>query len=96
MKTIQVVLDEPRMFNHNRGLWGYTGRAADGELLTVQATGMGGPSAAIVAEVTDWDAFTRDWVSSHGLAGTLAMLLRGPSPDGARTNHAMQLIPLAP
>ncbi len=38
------------MFNHTRGLWGYTGRARDGELLTVQATGMGGPSAAIVVE----------------------------------------------
>jgi len=38
------------MFNHARGLWGYTGIAADGEPLTVQATGMGGPSAAIVAE----------------------------------------------
>lgn len=46
----QLVLDEPKMFNHNRGLWGYTGRAADGELLTIQSTGMGGPSAAIVLE----------------------------------------------
>ena len=36
------------MFNHNRGLWGYTGEAADGRALTIQATGMGGPSAAIV------------------------------------------------
>jgi uridine phosphorylase len=36
------------MFNHNRGLWGYTGVASDGETLTIQATGMGGPSAAIV------------------------------------------------
>jgi DeoD family purine-nucleoside phosphorylase len=44
----QALLDEPRMFNHNRGLWGYTGAAADGEPLTIQATGMGGPSAAIV------------------------------------------------
>jgi uridine phosphorylase len=38
------------MFNHHRGLWGYTGAAADGEPLTIQATGMGGPSAAIVVE----------------------------------------------
>src|SRR3954453_12982098 len=38
------------MFNHARGLWGYTGTAPDGDLLTVQATGMGGPSAAIVCE----------------------------------------------
>ena len=44
------LLDKPAMFNHARGLWGYTGAAADGELLTVQATGMGGPSAAIVVE----------------------------------------------
>ena len=38
------------MFNHHRGLWGYSGRARDGELLTIQSTGMGGPSAAIVVE----------------------------------------------
>jgi purine-nucleoside phosphorylase len=44
----QLLLEEPRMFNHHRGLWGYTGRAADEELLTIQSTGMGGPSAAIV------------------------------------------------
>jgi DeoD family purine-nucleoside phosphorylase len=44
----QTLLDDPRMFNHHRGLWGYTGAAADGEPLTIQATGMGGPSAAIV------------------------------------------------
>jgi DeoD family purine-nucleoside phosphorylase len=46
----QLVLSEPKMFNHNRGLWGYTGTAADGEPLTIQSTGMGGPSAAIVLE----------------------------------------------
>jgi purine-nucleoside phosphorylase len=44
----QALLQEPRMFNHHRGLWGYTGTAADGEPVTIQATGMGGPSAAIV------------------------------------------------
>jgi uridine phosphorylase len=45
----QTLISEPRMFNHHRGLWGYTGPArADGEPLTIQATGMGGPSAAIV------------------------------------------------
>ena len=46
----QALLDAPRMFNHHRGLWGYTGTAPDGEPLTVQSTGMGGPSAAIVVE----------------------------------------------
>lgn len=44
----QTVLSEPRMFNHHRGLWGYTGTAPDGQPATIQSTGMGGPSAAIV------------------------------------------------
>jgi len=44
----QALLEEPRMFNHHRGLWGYTGTAPDGQPLTVQSTGMGGPSTAIV------------------------------------------------
>jgi uridine phosphorylase len=53
----QTLLDEPRMFNHNRGLWGYTGTAADGAPLTIQSTGMGGPSAAIViSELADLGA----------------------------------------
>ena len=53
----QSLLDEPRMFNHNRGLWGYTGAAGDGELLTIQSTGMGGPSTAIVvSELIDLGA----------------------------------------
>ncbi len=53
----QVLLETPKMFNHNRGLWGYTGTAADGELMTIQSTGMGGPSAAIViSELADLGA----------------------------------------
>ena len=46
----QALMREPLMFNHHRGLWGYTGTAQDGEPLTIQATGMGGPSAVIVLE----------------------------------------------
>lgn len=38
------------MTSHNRGLWGYTGKTADGVDLTVQSTGIGGPSAALVVE----------------------------------------------
>lgn len=38
----------PKMSNHARGLWGYYGRTPAGRELTVQATGMGGPSAALV------------------------------------------------
>jgi DeoD family purine-nucleoside phosphorylase len=53
----QALLDAPKMFNHNRGLWGYTGTAADGAPLTVQSTGMGGPSTAIViAELAELGA----------------------------------------
>jgi DeoD family purine-nucleoside phosphorylase len=44
----QQLLTEPRMSNHARGLWGYTGTTADGKPLSIQSTGMGGPSAAIV------------------------------------------------
>ena len=36
------------MSNHARGLWGYSGRTPAGAELTIQATGMGGPSAAVV------------------------------------------------
>jgi uridine phosphorylase len=50
LAVAQALLDSPLMFNHTRGLWGYTGTAADGEPLTIQSTGMGGPSAAIVCE----------------------------------------------
>jgi uridine phosphorylase len=46
----QALLDKPLMMNTRRGLWGYTGTAPDGGLVTVQSTGMGGPSAAIVVE----------------------------------------------
>jgi uridine phosphorylase len=44
----QEVLEQPKMSNHARGLWGYSGRTAAGAELTIQSTGMGGPSAAIV------------------------------------------------
>jgi len=53
----QSLLEAPAMFNHNRGLWGYSGTARDGEPLTIQSTGMGGPSAAIVvSELIDLGA----------------------------------------
>ena len=49
----QELLEKPLMFNHARGLWGYTGLAGDGEPLSIQSTGMGGPSAAIVVRGAD-------------------------------------------
>jgi uridine phosphorylase len=44
----QVLLEQPKMSNHARGLWGYSGRTPEGRELTLQSTGMGGPSAALV------------------------------------------------
>ena len=50
LAVAQALLDAPRLINARRGLWGYSGVAADGVEVTVQSTGMGGPSAAIVVE----------------------------------------------
>lgn len=44
----QSVMVQPRMSNHHRGLWGYWGETEAGTELTVQATGIGGPSAVTV------------------------------------------------
>lgn len=48
--AIELLGDDRVMFNHNGGLWGYTGTAADGRPLTIQSTGIGAPSAAVVLE----------------------------------------------
>ena len=51
LRLAQHLLAAPmQVLNTNRGLWGYTGTAADGAPLTIQSTGIGGPSTAIVAE----------------------------------------------
>ncbi|HWA52774.1 MAG TPA: hypothetical protein VG816_01240 [Solirubrobacterales bacterium] len=44
----QELLEQPKMSNHARGLWGYHGTAVSGRELTIQSTGIGGPSAALV------------------------------------------------
>jgi purine-nucleoside phosphorylase len=44
----QELLEQPKMSNHARGLWGYSGRTPAGHELTIQSTGIGGPSAALV------------------------------------------------
>jgi uridine phosphorylase len=44
----QELLVQPKMSNHARGLWGYTGTTEAGHELTIQSTGMGGPSASVV------------------------------------------------
>jgi uridine phosphorylase len=97
----QALLDAPKMFNHNRGLWGYTGNAADGRLLTIQSTGMGGPSAAIViSELADLGASTMLRVgTSGGLApglelGELLIATEAISADG--TSRALGVTDRAP
>ena len=44
----QELLVAPRMSNHAHGLWGYSGETAEGDALTIQSTGVGAPSAALV------------------------------------------------
>jgi uridine phosphorylase len=52
LRLATALIDGPRMLNHHRGLWGYSGVATDGGPLTIQSTGLGGPSAAaVVAEL---------------------------------------------
>ena len=48
MTLAQQLLTEPKMHNLHRGLWGYSGETEDGRRLSIQSTGIGGPSAAIV------------------------------------------------
>ncbi len=50
----QELLDRPLMANHARGLWGYSGVTAAGADLTIQSTGLGGPSLAIVVTELAW------------------------------------------
>ncbi len=100
----QALTAEPRMFNHNRGLWGYTGVAQDGEPLTVQSTGMGGPSAAIVvAELAELGARRLLRVGTCGALegslelGELVIAVEALSADGtSRALAGQDVIPADP
>ena len=48
MALAQELLAEPKMHNLHRGLWGYSGGTEGGRRLSIQSTGIGAPSAAIV------------------------------------------------
>ena len=48
LSIAQSVLTEPLMSNHARGLWGYTGGLPDDRQLTIQSTGIGAASGAVV------------------------------------------------
>ena len=91
LRLAQALIAGPLMFNHHRGLWGYTGPAlADGAPLTIQATGLGGPSAAIViCELAELGARTllrvgtcRSIAPDVGLGEILAVAAALPD-DGA-------------
>jgi uridine phosphorylase len=49
MALAQAVLEKPLMANHHHGLWGYSGTTSADRALTIQSTGIGGPSTAAVA-----------------------------------------------
>jgi uridine phosphorylase len=50
----QELLEQPRMCNHARGLWGYSGETPEGAELTIQSTGVGAPSAvAVLADLAE-------------------------------------------
>jgi uridine phosphorylase len=100
----QALLEEPKMFNHNRGLWGYTGLAGDGRPLSIQSTGMGGPSAAIViAELADLGAEQLLRVGTCGALdatlalGELVIVAEAVAADGtSRALGAADTIPADP
>jgi DeoD family purine-nucleoside phosphorylase len=90
LQLAQALLRDVKMFNHHRGLWGYTGTAGDGEPLTVQSTGMGGPSAALVIwELADLGAERFVRVGTCGALdrslalGDLVIAAEALSADGA-------------
>ncbi len=100
----ESLLSGTKMFNHHRGLWGYTGLAADDAPLTIQSTGMGGPSAAIViSELADLGARRMLRVGTcgalqAGLAlGDLLIATEAVPADGtSRALHGDSPIPASP
>lgn len=105
LRLAQQLIDGPKMFNHNRGLWGYTGPAkADGAPLTIQTTGMGGPSAAIVvSELIDLGARRLLRVGTCGgldpeiPLGALLIVTEAISGDGtSRALGAAERLPASP
>ena len=89
LRLATQLIEGPRMLNHHRGLWGYSGTAADGDPLTIQSSGLGGPSAAaVVAELVALGARrlvrvgTAAGVGSTAL-GTIVVVEAALATDGA-------------
>lgn len=93
----QVLLEQPKMSNHARGLWGYSGVTPDGKELTIQSTGMGGPSASVVladlAELGVRQAIRIGTCASLGDLELGALLIvseaRTPTGVSARPDHEL-------
>jgi uridine phosphorylase len=85
----QVVCDPtPLMFNHARGLWGYSGTGLDGAPLTLQATGIGGPSAAaVVGELAELGA--QRFVLVGSAVGVSGLLVVSTAIAGDGTSRAL-------
>jgi uridine phosphorylase len=87
----QDLLVQPKMSNHARGLWGYSGVTPAGHELTIQSTGMGGPSAAVVladlAELGVRRAIRIGTCSSLGDLGLgeLLIVTEAHTPGGGRS-----------
>lgn len=45
-------------------------------------------------EPEDWRAFARAWTADHGVSGSLALLVAGPSPSHPEANHRLEFVPL--
>jgi purine-nucleoside phosphorylase len=70
----QALLQQPKMSNHARGLWGYGGVSRQGRELTIQATGMGGPSATVVlADLADLGVRRALRIGTGAALGDLAL-----------------------
>lgn len=88
----QELLEQPKMSNHARGLWGYSGETREGYPLTIQSTGMGGPSATVVlhdlAELGVRRAVRVGTCTSLGGLGLgeLVIVTEARAPDG-RVSH---------
>ncbi len=85
----QAVLPAPRMSNHHRGLWGYYGETGGGGELTVQATGIGGPSAVtVLSELTELGVRRVIRVGTCAVAGrTGAGVAAGGTRRSPATRH---------
>jgi DeoD family purine-nucleoside phosphorylase len=90
LRLAQALIEQPKMLNHNRGLWGYSGTGLDGAPLSIQSTGMGGPSIAIIVhELIELGARTLLRVGTCGAIdpalelGQLVIATEALAADGA-------------